>query len=801
MSKRQKKSKEELTAESYFPVDKLDVERATEKEIKKSLPREEILKNTIEIPATKETPSADLLKKSIEKKYYKPTILERETIERAIEPVLKKSKSSSRKSSKNNKKEYFPEKISLKQNGYEMIITEKPQAAFKIASALGKITKKENLNVPYYELEKNKKKIIVTCAVGHLFTLKQENSKEQSPVFNISWIPNYLARKKDFTKRYYDTILKIVKNAGSITIATDYDIEGEVIGLNIVRYLCGQKDASRMKFSTLTEKELEEAYEKKSPTINWGQAIAGETRHYLDWYYGINLSRALMEAIKSTGKFRLMSIGRVQGPTLKLIVDKEKEILNFKSENYWQVFIKINDDKNVLELKYVKDIFDKSELEKFKGLNGKTANAMTEKSEQKLPPQPPFNLTTLQTEVYKFYGITPSKTLQIAQSLYLASLISYPRTSSQKLPASIGYEKILNELAKKYKVQKLITKKIPLEGKKSDPAHPSIYPTGNSQILSGDEEKIYNLIVKRFLSLFCDDAIIDNKIVKAEINNLIFSTRGFSIRKKSWLEIYPSKLKENQIPDMNGKVKITDSKIEQKETQPPKRFSQASIISQLEKKDLGTKSTRANILETLYDRNYINGQQSISATPFGISLIQSLEKHSPIIIDEKLTRQFEQKMESIQTAKKEIEKKEKEILEDAKKTIVKIIKQFKEQEKEIGNELVKAQEELREQQKKENTLVQCPKCKKGNLAIKYSPKTKRQFIACDSYPECKTTFSLPPNGIIKKTNKICEKCNFPTLMRLQKGKRPWEFCFNQECETNKEWVKKREERLEKDKNI
>ena len=154
-------------------------------------------------------------------------------------------------------------------------------------------------------------------------------------------------------------------------------------------------------------------------------------------------------------------------------------------------------------------------------------------------------------------------------------------------------------------------------------------------------------------------------------------------------------------------------------------------------------------------------------------------------------------MESIQTAKKDIEKKEKEILEDAKETITNILNQFKKQEKEIGKELIEAQEELRAQQKIENTLIQCPKCKKGNLSIKYSPKTKRQFIACDSYPECKNTYSLPPNGIIRKTNKICEKCNFQTLMRLQKGKRPWEFCFNPKCETNEEWVKKREELFEK----
>jgi len=265
-----------------------------------------------------------------------------------------------------------------------------------------------------------------------------------------------------------------------------------------MKYLCNQQDASRMKFSTLTKDELENSYENKSPHINWGQAIAGETRHYLDWFYGINLSRALMEAIKTTGKFRIMSIGRVQGPALNMIVEKEKEIRAFKPETYWQVFITIDDGIRGLELKHNKDIFAsegdpgaKKELEKFNNLKGKKAKAETKKTEQKLSPPFPFNLTNLQTEAYKFYGITPSRTLQIAQSLYLAGLISYPRTSSQKIPDAMKPTQILKQLSKNFSEQtQHATKAKPVEGSKSDPAHPSIYPTGEEQILSGENEKI-----------------------------------------------------------------------------------------------------------------------------------------------------------------------------------------------------------------------------------------------------------------------------------------------------------------------
>ncbi len=182
--------------------------------------------------------------------------------------------------------------------------------------------------------------------------------------------------------------------------------------------------------------------------------------------------------------------------------------------------------------------------------------------------------------------------MKSAQSLYLSGLISYPRTSSQKLPDSINYKSILKKLSKQYNVENLITRKKPIEGKKSDPAHPSIYPTGEKQILSGADEKIYNLIVRRFLSLFCDNAIIDKKRVSAKVNNLLFSANGSQIRKKAWMEIYPSKSKEIEIPDFDGEVDIVNSRTEEKQTQPPKRYSPASIISQLEKRNLGTKATR-----------------------------------------------------------------------------------------------------------------------------------------------------------------------------------------------------------------
>jgi len=267
------------------------------------------------------------------------------------------------------------------------------------------------------------------------------------------------------------------------------------------------------------------------------------------------------------------------------------------------------------------------------------------------------------------------------------------------------------------------------------------------------------------------------------------------------MEFYPTKIKENEISDLAGEVKILEKRIEKKETQPPRRYSPASILSELEKRNLGTKATRAAILETLYNRGYIR-EKSIEATQIGLSLIETLEKYSPIIVNEKLTKdmqdQLDEMIEKSNDKIEELKEKKKEILEEAKKIIIGISKEFENKEKLIGQELMVAQEKEREKEREENLLNLCPQCGKHKLKITYSPKNRRFFVACSGYPACKNTYSLPPRGKISQTGKTCESCGFPLLMTLQKGKKPWIFCFNPKCETNlkriQEYYKKREEK-------
>ncbi len=727
----------------------------------------------------------------------KPSIAELTTVEKPGKPVsaafMEHQKKNERKKARKISKKLKEEGVTIRAPKKDsiLVITEKPQAALKIASALGKPKKYTEDGVSYYEVERNNEKIIVASAVGHLFGLTYKPGQKGWPIFELEWQPAYEKKSAAFTKRYYEVLKKICRKAKSFIIATDFDNEGEVIGWNVLRFICKQKDAKRMKFSTLTAEELEKSYENPLPTIAWENAYAGEARHIVDWLYGINLSRALMSAIKTSGSFRILSIGRVQGPALKIIVDREREIAAFKSKPYWQVFAQVGE----YLFKYPEDIFDKKELDKFKNI--KEATAETKKTEEKITPPVPFDLTSLQTEAYKHFKISPSETLRIAQQLYIDGLISYPRTSSQKIPDAIEPKKILKQLAKQFSEVKEATRPKPVEGKKSDPAHPSIYPTGEFGALEERAEKIYKLIVKRFISAFCQDAITHNKkiILTATKNkNIKFTASGLKIIEKGWTKVYPAKMEESDIPDMEGKVKIDEIKFEEKETQPPKRYTPASLVSTLEKKNLGTKATRSTIVDTLFERGYLDGK-SIQATPLGLKLIEALEKYSPIIIDENLTRQLEEQMEKIQESKENLEKKEGEVVEKAKRVITDISKEFKVREIDIGKELSKGLEILRKEQQEANTLVQCPTCKKGNLRILFNRASHRYFVACSAYPDCKQTYSLPPNALIKKSDKICESCGFPKLLAIRKGKRPWEFCFNVNCEINKklraEWEAKK----------
>lgn len=685
---------------------------------------------------------------------------------------------------------------------YTLIITEKPDAAQRIASALdlnGKAKKMEENGVPYYIAERDRQ-IIVVPAIGHLYTVAEEKSgRNYYPVFNFRWVPRYMAERGAKQIRVWlETISKLAKEADTYIDACDYDIEGSIIGYCILKYACGNKEriAKRMKYSTLTKEELEKSYAELLPKLDFALIEAGRTRHEIDWLYGVNLSRALTIAAKDwSGKYATLSTGRVQGPTLRFLVAREKAIRSFVPTPYWQIRAEIEIDGQVFEAEYEKDIIEtKKEANAIKdackGKDGVVENIEVKQFQQ--TPPTPFDIGALQSEAYSLFGYTPRRTLDIAQRLYLDALISYPRTSSQKLPPAINYEAILKSLSgvseyKKLAAELLAKKELkPNEGKKEDPAHPAIYPTGNlpERVLEEPERRIWDLVVRRFMAVFGDPAIRQSLKVCINVDGQRFLLRGRQTLKDGWLRFYEPYVRSEEVllpPLKEGqKLRVRRIILEDKFTKPPPRYNPGSLLKKMEEAGIGTKATRADIIQTLYDRKYVRDERMV-VTDLGFEVLEVLKRHCPPIVSIGLTRKLEERMDKIQAN----QEKRENVLLDAIEILKPVVESLKAKEKTIGEQLSNAVKRARLQ---ERIVGPCPLCGTGMLMILYSRKTGKRFIGCTNFfkKQCNAAFPLPQRGTARPLGRNCRGCGWPTVQVRIKGRRPWNLCFNPKCPLKEE---------------
>ncbi len=680
---------------------------------------------------------------------------------------------------------------------YVLIITEKPDAAKRIAQALdrqGKPKKLKENGVPYFVAQRDRE-LVVVPALGHLYTIVHERGKRNYyPVFNFRWAPRHLAeRGAKGIRNWVETFSKLSHDADEFVAACDYDIEGCLIGYCILKYACGDKETSakRMKFSTLMKSELEKAYEEPLPSLDFSLIEAGRTRHEVDWLYGINLSRALtLAARRWSGRYSTLSTGRVQGPALQFLATREKAIRSFVPTPYWQINAEAEILNSVIEAEYErKRIETRAEADAVvRACAGKTGEVMkvyVRKVHQK--PPIPFDVGTLQREAYSLFGYTPRRTLGIAQHLYLDALISYPRTSSQKLPPIIDYKKILNSLKRKPAYKKLASKLLekkalkPREGAKEDPAHPAVYPTGNlpEKPLGIPEKRVWDLIVRRFMAVFGEEALKESLKVRLEVNSNAFFLRGRRILKEGWMEFYKPYVRAEEVllpPIKEGdKVRLRRVIREDKFTCPQSRYNPSSLLKKMEELGIGTKATRADIIQTLYNRGYVRDER-IVVSELGFDVIEILGRYAPAVTSAKLTQELEGKMEQIQNNKMKRETVLAEVVERLKPQL----EQFKENEEPIGEALTKATKRARIQ---ERIVGKCPTCGTGKLMIIYSRKTRKRFIGCSNYFKglCNTSFPLPQRGTVKPAGSNCKTCGWPQVLVWLRGRRPWNLCFNPDC--------------------
>lgn len=736
---------------------------------------------------------------------------------------------------------------------YSLVICEKPAAAQRISQAIGTsdlkkiytvdIDNKKVLKVPFpifTATDKNGKNFVVCSALGHLYGLVDNiGNRSTFPIFEVKWMP--IIKKADGVNlsAFNQSIDKSIKaisalsrKASGFIHACDFDQEGEVIGYNILEYACNNKykESFRAKFSTLTDDEIRNSFNNLIKP-NKRLADAGLSRHMIDFIYGVNLSRALTQAFKVSNdgkKYYNLSIGRVQGPTLAFVVDREIEIRNHISMPYWTITAEFDKDGREIKAYYYPSRIDDlskatSVVDACKNQDGRIDEVKIQKIIVK-PPHP-FNLGDLQKEAYRTLKFSPSYTLALAEKLYLSALISYPRTSSQKLPSSINYKKILSGISnidssliiknngndKPYSsFAKILLSKdqlVPNDGSKDDPAHPAIYPTGEIKRykVGIPELKLYDLIVHRFFSTFGDPAINQHTDVTILIKDkYIFKTEGKRILYEGWIYFYKKYIEkyhvaEIALPTLNNNdiLKNKDISMVKKFTQPPSRFNQSSLLQEMEREKIGTKATRAEIINTLFKRNYIvnkiessetqekQGQKSkagtgtgIAPTDIGFEIVQSMRRYIPDIVSTELTRSMEEQLEKIESDKVKSDI----VIDYAKNKLKETIVFFKENQKEIGNQISNAV--LSTNNLQQVILGSCPVCK-GNLIIKKSNKTKKRFVGCSNYStsKCNATAPLPQKGIIKSTGKTCSECKWPFIETIfyAQEKRKWQFCINVLC--------------------
>ena len=664
----------------------------------------------------------------------------------------------------------------------KLIITEKANAARRISTILsdGKSQSSTSGGVTVISFTRDGDDYSVISLRGHIIELdypKEYNDWGAIKPVDLVYAPQV---KTVRVKSILNTIRELASKSDEIIIATDYDREGELIGMETVKAIDADLSmVKRAKFSALTKGEVEAAFNNLADPDE-KLADAAEARQIVDLSWGAVLTRLISLSSGQVGN-NFMSVGRVQSPTLKLLVDRHEEIENFVPVPYWNLVGKFG----MLAFKgdHENNPFWKKEeaeavLSKVKG--SKEGKVVTYESELKDEYRPaPFDTTMMQVEANKI-GIPPTTAMKLAEDLYTGGYISYPRTENTEYPKSLNLRSVLEKLREsdfKAEVNEVLSQEkiYPSKGKRSTTDHPPIYPTAaaTSDKMKGDKWKLYELIVRRFLATVAPNAKSEVTKCVIEVEGENFVANGYVLKEQGWKKYYKKYLpiNDSRLPVLNegDSIDIRSIGIVEAETKPPYRYNQGSLIQEMDRLQLGTKSTRHDIIGKLFSRNYVQGNYMIP-TPSGIALTKSLEKHGGGITEPDMTAKLELDMLSISEGKRTLDSVVKESQDMLHEVSVKIT----DSSQDIGNEIRDA---LHSQQH----IGVCPSCG-NNMSVKRSKNGN--FIGCDGYPECKRAYPLPRGALVQTVDTKCPVCGLPQLKIIRRGNPPVVQCIDPKCTSN-----------------
>ncbi|MDR0350281.1 MAG: DNA topoisomerase I [Coriobacteriales bacterium] len=594
-------------------------------------------------------------------------------------------------------------------------------------------------------------------------------------------------RKTPAEKGIIRSIKNLATKAASVIIATDFDREGELIGadaLSMVREAAPELPATRARYSALTKAEISQAFSNQV-SLDVDLAQAGESRQWIDLIWGAVLTRYLTIA-KYAGFGNVRPSGRVQTPTLALIVAREEERMAFAPEDYWVIKAAFDADGERFECTHATERFKEEAAAQrvMKTVEGQGTGTVlnVEKKERKISPPTPLNTTSLQAAAAA-EGLSPARAMRIAESLYMGGYISYPRVDNTVYPASLDLAatvKMLGGLPAFAPYTQQLLRGAPLKatrGKTETTDHPPIHPTGlaDSDKLRAEEWKLYNLIARRFLATLSGPATVEGTKLTVDVAGEPFVARGDVLIAPGFRAIYPYGLKKDeQLPrlEQGQTIGFEGATLTQKQTEPPSRYSQGKLIQEMEKAGLGTKSTRHSIIERLLSVRYIQNDP-VEPTALGIAVIKALGRFAPHITTPDMTAQLEEEMSAIAAG------------ESTRDTVVGHSRRLL---ADIMAELIPAKEEVGEALSDAVTadarVGACPVCGK-DLLMKSSAKTRSNFIGCSGWPECEVTYPVP-QGKIDPVLEPCPVCGKPQIKVTPFRSKPQLVCVDPQCSTNAE---------------
>lgn len=656
----------------------------------------------------------------------------------------------------------------------KLILAEKPSVARDIGRILNANEKKKN----YLE----GKNYVITWALGHLLGLKMPedlNKKwEKWQLETLPMLPKFIGTKPlPKTRSQLKTIESLVKrkDINEIVIATDAGREGELVARWILQYVHANKKVTRLWISSQTDKAVKQGFKELKPAEKYDNLYESAlARATADWLVGLNVTRALTVKYQDN-----LSAGRVQTPTLALVRRQEEKIKKFMPQKYYRIALRLGNQTAYMKQKNIYAIKERDEAEKKKrhldNFKGQIRNINSKVKREAAPLL--YDLTELQREANKRYGYSAKKTLSLVQSLYeIHKVVSYPRTDSrylsndikstlmERLQAIRKYDSRAEESIKNK--AKVILKKVFNDSKVTD--HHALIPTEqvpNYSKFSADEQKIYNLIVSRFLGIFAQPYTVEELrvVVTFDKDEFIFVGKkvlDYGWKNKDASEEVALNLKKDTVVSPNFTV-------EEKLTTPPSPLTEAGLLAQMEKFGLGTPATRAEIIEKLVKSELMERTgHALRVTPKGKQLLNLVNKE---LVSPKLTAKWEKQLEDIAHGKMKSQKFIGDIKNDTKR-LVSEVKNSKENYKDFSL-----------------TKKRCPEC---NSFLKVRKTRDGEIYVC-SNPEC----NYRRRKDAKVSNHRCPQCH--RKMLIVEGKNGKYFRCKYDGTTEKMTVGKKNKKMTK----